>query len=73
MKLSHSTSKQKSQEKFNIIVEIKQKRVRRIMIAKHTRNAIFLSLFIVEKCFRCVKTIGSRGLSGAALSLTIQG
>jgi len=42
------------------------------MIGKHTLNAIFLSLFIAEKCFRRVKTAESRGLSGA-ISSTIQG
>jgi hypothetical protein len=40
---------------------------------RHTRKAIFLSLFIAEKCFRRDNTAESRGLSGATLSSTIHG
>jgi hypothetical protein len=39
----------------------------------HTLNAIFLSLFIAEKCFSLDKTAESIGLSGATESSTIQG
>jgi len=40
---------------------------------RHTRKAIFLSLFIAENCFRRDNTAESRGLSGATLSSTIHG
>lgn len=38
-----------------------------------TRKAIFLSLFMAENCFRRDRTAEPKGLSGATLSLTIQG
>lgn len=42
-------------------------------LIKHTRRAIFLSLFIAQKCFKRDNTAESSGLSGATVSSTIHG